>query len=351
MTDPTEALFAKTPMGADLAEGLKTLSLDQKVTFTRYNRIVLPLDGYVFWINSNILSKPAMYNLQRFNATRANQPAAIPGVDNTLTAQCSVHVATDIRQEEASTIAVNRVVFTSLQEIQPLNEVSPTTIFIAEFDGIRFAFNSRASFYKQAGLWHYVGNAIYPTMESQIIDDIRGFSRTSLIVSNSLPAWLLLNGYNPPWPVPLPMPAIPLYPSFLVPDNDELPFGAVHISPADTKALQSFPSFDVSLNQDQLAMDRVVLTLWGANNAAATTMMSAIIQYSYDTGNFGLMSMPVIADEKVTQNELGILAQKKTIRFDVSYTQGTMRNVARQLILDCVPTIIFGDDQQIITST
>ena len=37
-------------------------------------------------------------------------------------------------------------------------------------------------------------------------------------------------------------------------------------------------------------------------------------------------------DEKMTQSELGILAQKKTITFEVSYYQTTVNNIARQLI-------------------
>jgi hypothetical protein len=44
------------------------------------------------------------------------------------------------------------------------------------------------------------------------------------------------------------------------------------------------------------------------------------------------MNMPVMQDEKVTQPEMGIIAQKKVITFDVSYFQTTVNNVARQLI-------------------
>jgi len=42
--------------------------------------------------------------------------------------------------------------------------------------------------------------------------------------------------------------------------------------------------------------------------------------------------MPVMQDEKMTQSELGIMAQKKVITFEVSYYQTTVNDIARQLI-------------------
>jgi hypothetical protein len=44
------------------------------------------------------------------------------------------------------------------------------------------------------------------------------------------------------------------------------------------------------------------------------------------------MTSGAIRDEKRTQPELGILAMKKTIEFDVSYYQARANNVARQLL-------------------
>ena len=55
-------------------------------------------------------------------------------------------------------------------------------------------------------------------------------------------------------------------------------------------------------------------------------------QYSLNTDNIGMLNMPVIQDEKVTQPEFGVIAMKKTITFEVSYYQQNIRNVARQLI-------------------
>jgi hypothetical protein len=44
------------------------------------------------------------------------------------------------------------------------------------------------------------------------------------------------------------------------------------------------------------------------------------------------MNMPVIQDEKVTQPEFGIIAQKKSITFEISYYQSTVNNIARKAI-------------------
>jgi hypothetical protein len=46
----------------------------------------------------------------------------------------------------------------------------------------------------------------------------------------------------------------------------------------------------------------------------------------------GVMNIPVVQDERVTQNELNIIAMRKTIKFKVNYYQQRMRNVARKLM-------------------
>ncbi len=52
----------RTPMGADLAAGLDALSYDQVVAFEPYLRLVLPYDGYVFWVKVSSLSEGAILN-------------------------------------------------------------------------------------------------------------------------------------------------------------------------------------------------------------------------------------------------------------------------------------------------
>ena len=38
-----------------------------------------------------------------------------------------------------------------------------------------------------------------------------------------------------------------------------------------------------------------------------------LFQYSLDTDNIGIMNMPIIKDEKRTQKEIGVIAQKKSM--------------------------------------
>ena len=44
------------------------------------------------------------------------------------------------------------------------------------------------------------------------------------------------------------------------------------------------------------------------------------------------MNMPIVRDEKDTQTDFAILAQRKVIDFDVSYYQARMQQVAQELI-------------------
>ncbi|ECP0802337.1 hypothetical protein FYO77_25455, partial [Salmonella enterica] len=47
---------AKTELNAALTQGLDDISRFQVVTFTKYIRKVLPLDGFVFWVKASVLS-------------------------------------------------------------------------------------------------------------------------------------------------------------------------------------------------------------------------------------------------------------------------------------------------------
>ncbi len=321
MSTVAESASARTPLGADLKAGVDAISYDQKITFTKYVQKVLPLDGYVFWVRGDLLSPPQA---------------------NVVEVMGSFHYATDQKQDEAETYSVNRVVFTSEGEIDFFNEVNPTTLYIGTFEGVDFAFSSRGSFYRQAELWHYRGNAIYSDMRSQIITTSGQLAALGpLIVSNSLPVWLSLNTFTPTWPFypDLPLP-FTLYPSFLAPQNIVPPWGTIHIGHEDTNPIVSAPFFQPTLSQEQFSYDHVLITLWGATNAVAQNFIATVNQFSYDTGLIGIMNRPIIRDEKRTQNELGVIAQKKVIEYDVSYIQGNIVNFTRKLIVTTVPTYI-----------
>jgi hypothetical protein len=330
-----EAVGAKTPLASDLALGVESLSREQEITFTRYVRLVLPLDGFVFWVRADMVSGSALYNVGRFNLAGFNQSPTTKVAAPTLVALGSLHYATDVRQEEPETYAASRVVFTSEVAINDLSAIAPGTLWIGEFEGKQFAFSSRSSFYRQADLFHYVGFAVYPDMATQVINDRAGFDSRNVIVSNSLPAWLALNNYFPFYGFG--NPRLPLFPSFLVPENLEPPFAAVHVFPESTRALGRAPLLDATLSHSQLCAERVRITLWGTRNYNALDFLDCVNQYSLDTGIFGLTNSPVPQDEKRTQSELATIAMKKSITFEITYLQSRVNAVARQYIEQVIP--------------
>lgn len=342
MVSASEGAAAKHGIASALAGGVETLSENDGVVFTKYVRMVLPLDGYVFWVKADLLSTSALLGSSLLNTTTLNKPQKVETSAATVRVKGSLHYATAQDQNEAETEGRNTVIFTAESPIQEFNDVQSNVLWIGTYAGdregddgpITFAFSQRGRYYKAADLFHYSGIAVLPVFKNQLIDSLTALSAKQLIVSNSLPVWLSLNGYVPPYPG-FANP-ITLYPSFLIPDNLPPPYGAVHIEPSATEALLSAPYFDGSLSQYQLAHDKVRVTLYGLSNAIALTFLAAVEQHSYDYNAIGLMNMPIVKDEKRVQTELNVIAQKKTIDFDVSYNQATVRDLARQYIRQCI---------------
>jgi hypothetical protein len=339
VTDADEIFGARTPPAADLVQGLELVSLNQEITFRLYGRVVLPIDGWVFWVRADLL---ALSSFQQSGLVTASQLSGDEMEGTALCAKGSLHYTADVRQEEQETYAANRVVFTTTEEINGLNDIAPGTLWIGEHDGLRFAFSSLSMRYRQAGLFHYQGFAVYPDMLPQVIDDVSVAPFSSAqIVSNSLPFWMALPGYKPPYAFWGPVPT--LFPSFLVPDNEPPPYAVVHIAPEGTRGLASAPTIDRKTStHTQLCVDQVRVTLWGCRNDQALDFVDAVNQYSLDTGAIGIMNIPVARDEKRTQAELGTLAMKKVIDFECSYLQHRMNDIATQQIQKCIPTIILG---------
>ena len=319
MASAVEAATAKPQLGSGLAQGVETLSNNEQVTFILYVKLVLPLDGYVFWVNASLLTDSALFNASQYNKLLYNNyPEGVP--PRQLIASGSFHFSSDVQMLEDRQSVFNHTIFTSLVEIADFNLINPQFQYIATYQGMRFAFNTRANFYKQADLYHYRGDALYSVMNTQVIDTMTGFDTQSVIVSNSLPIWLSLNQF------------FPMYPSYLVDQNIVPAYAAVDINPSLTTALQDFPLLDPNSNPFQLVKDTVKITMYGIRNHEALNFVQYILDYSRNTDNIGLMNMPVMQDEKMTQSELGIMAQKKTITFEVSYYQSTVNDIARQLI-------------------
>ncbi len=270
-------------------------------------------------------------------------------------AQGALHYETASNQTDDANFTRNRVVFTALEPIQNFNATGPDMLYIGRFDAptpaasnapastteIRFAFSGRGSYFEQMNLWHYYGDAVYSTMASQVIEDPRTININQLILSNSMPFWLNFNHYNPPWPVPVPRPLVPMFPAMLTEDNRASPYFSVNVE--STEGVQSAPRLTQQTDHYQTAKDTVKLTLYGANNSVAMDFIDSFLQYSYDTELFGVMNIPMFRDEREGQNELNTLAKKKVANFEISYSQASVRNVARQLILSCIPTVTGSD--------
>ncbi len=334
----TESAGARHQMAAALAAGVGVISENQEIVFTRYRRLVLPVDGFVFWVRANLLVPSAAPNSPLGNQVAANQQPVDPGHPLTVTVRGSLHYMTASSQNEDDSSNTNQVVFTALAEVEDLNNIDPEDTWIGAWQGVRFAFSRREMYYEQAKIQHYVGTAIYSAMETQIIDTAAGWSNLQ-VVSNSLPVWLALR--EPVAPV-VGLAGIPyqVFPSFLVAQNIVPPYVAVHIYPEATEALQMAPRFDRAGSQWQLVQDRVRITLYGFRNEQALAFVDYVQQFCAFTGVMGISNMPVLKDEKRTQVELGILAQKKTVEFVVNYYQSAMRSLSRQLILSAPVTVI-----------
>lgn len=326
MATISESANALNQGSSDVA-ALQLISLDQSVTFTQYVRYVLPLDGYVFWLRTAAMD--------------------VSG---------SLHVTIAKSQNEDETLAINKVVFSTGTAIQKFNDSNPNTIWVGTFHDIRFAFTRSDAHYQAAGLFHYVGDAVYPALANMLVDTGAQLPMSTLVVSNSLPLWLSLVTYAPVWLQP-PNPLITLYPSFLVPDNLRAPYGVVHVQPDATSALSNSPAIGpvrprgnaalgtingttLDSSHNQMASDRVKVTLYGATNQMALDFQDLVNQYSYDMDAMGIMNTPIMVDEKRTQPELGVIAMKKTIVYDVSYYQSRANAAARQLIQKAAVTII-----------
>lgn len=319
MATISETSGAKPELAAGLATGVNTLSLNQTVTFTLYVKLVLPLDGYVFWVNATLLTDTAIYNAAQYNRLEYDN-YDVPLPSRIIEVQGSLHQSIETQMLEDRNVAVNRMIFTALHTVEDMNMVNPQMMYVANEFGKKFAFTNQNDFYRQADLYHYVGNAIYPVMETQLIDSMTGFDTDSVIVSNSLPIWLTLNRY------------FTLYPSYLVPPNLKPPYAAVHIEPSDTMALQVAPRIFPNSSHYQLTKDKVKITIYGERNSTALEFQDYVLDYSLNYDKIGIMNMPIVQDEKMTQTEFGTIAMKKAITFEVSYYQQNIRNVAIQYI-------------------
>ncbi len=302
-------------LAALLGAGIEQLSLDQEVTFQTYSRTVLPIDGYVFWTPTT-----------------------------TFTVQGALHHTMEMLQNEDETLGLAGVLFTTQQRVVEFDDCPINSIYVATLGGFRYAFSRHQGYFGPAQVWHYQGQSVYPAMASQLLDPGTTLDPSRAVVSNSLPLWLSLNGYQSPYVGGFSS-NITLYPSFAVPANLPPPYGAVHIPPESTRALQSVPRIQRTVVNgqtyrfhDQLMADRVRVTLYGLQHNEAMDFFDCVLAYSMNVGGFGLMNTPAVTDGKRSQVELQALAMQKVIDFEISYQQSRSYETAMLLIQQATAT-------------
>ncbi|CAD6037178.1 Uncharacterised protein [Escherichia coli] len=286
-----------------LQSAVETISSGQEIAFRLYVRQVLPLDGFVYWINAEIIDPNELARL---------------GITNPLTTTIrgSLHRQVVTEQSETLSRDVNNIIFTPTGKADDFNVEDPNAIYLGEYEGTQFAFSRMESRYSQAGIYHYRGMAILPTMRSQIIDSKADISDEQ-IISNSTPVWLSLKQFAT------------VYPSFLVPANLKPPYIAADVR--STTPLQIAPVIHDG-QRFQLVQDSVRVTLYGFSNQQALDFVDYVVGKALDDEEFGITNMPIPVDVKSNQVEINALAKKKIIDFEVNYYQSTMRAISQKFI-------------------
>jgi hypothetical protein len=316
MTSATESMgIGNNNMASALSAGLDTLDLKQSVTFMLYVRQVLPIDGFVFWLKADQLVNP---------------PTSIKKLPKKLKVEGSLHHATVNTQSEDENFSTHKIIFTAKDPVNNLGAMAPDTLYMATVDGNRYAFSARSNWYRQADLYHYTGEAVFPSLSDMVVDTFADLDLENKVVSNSIPIWLLFTNAKTASFVN----TFPIYPSYLMPDNLFPPYASVNVEANSTKAIGAGRFYDKDGNRFQLVQDTVEISLFGVRNDEALDWIDAIVQYGLDhADSFGVMNSPVVNDAKRGQVEISALAQKKSITFQVNYYQSRIAAIVQKYIL------------------
>lgn len=327
----TEGVSA-TPLNSALKEGLRSLDRSQEVTFSRYRRYVLPVDGFVFWVKKSLLTNPSgALNSFMIGSVPVNSLQTVTSAGDEFTVQGSLHYSTNNVQESTQVFGKNDVTFTTATDIDDFNDIGESEIFVGTWDNIQWAFSQRGNYYSQAGLYHYTGESINPIMRSQIIDDLAQL-KTVQVVNNSLPIWMGLTKYAP------------VYPAYRGSQNVRPPFMSVEIT--ESLSLQQTPFMDKDGNRDQLCKDNVEVTCYGLDNNSVLDYIRYIVieQALLPSSGFGICNTPISKALNIPQSELNATANAKKIIFEINYYQSRVLDIAQQLMqqafVECLPKSI-----------
>ena len=331
-----ETTQAPLELGAGLQAGTETISYNQTLTFVLYKRLVLPIDGFVFWVKASLVNTSirSLYNMNAFNKTTSNQnsifnPTPLQLSALQFNALGSLHYSQEIVQEETTSFTRQHAVFTSTVEINELGAIAPDEMYITTLpNGAQLAFNDQNSRFYQAGLWHYSGRALFSALNTQIVDSLDDLNMDQ-IVSNSLPFWLAMSTAS-----------LPIFPSFLSPKNFVPPFITVDIQ--NTQGFGNSPLYLQDSSQSQLVAEDVTFVCWGLNNNDVLDFQTLILNGSYED-YYGIGSVMVPIDNKYEQSEFTIIAQKKTMILRTNYYQVRSRDIAMQTIKSAMIDLTVAD--------
>lgn len=301
---------APSGMSADLRAGIQQLSADEQFTFTLYQRLILPADGFVFYAPASTVTPPV-----------TPPPAGLVFSTNG-----SLHVTQTVQQERDTNYTRQDVVFTTKTQAIDFAAMSPSQLYVLTLpNGAMAAFSAQRGRYDQAGIWHYSGKALFPFEASQFVATPDAISLGGTVVSNSMPFWLAMSTDD-----------LPVYPDFLSPANLTPPFVSVEIR--GTQGIGASPYLGKTLEQSQLVSETARFTFYGVRNDGVLDFQMALLENSF-VGDYGVMNTPVPVDESRTQAEFGIKAQLKTMDLELNYYQARARDVARKLITSAFITI------------
>lgn len=301
------------PSPDDTTNTTATPPASQTIRFTRYQRTVLPVDGFVFWV-----------------ATGETQDVS-----------GTIQITTDSELTEGQAYSQSTIVLTTETESHPFHDLSPDTIWTGSFQGIRFAISSRSSQYDQAGMVHYQGSSLSPAFQNQFIDDPAALQKMEPVTSSSLAIFLAIPTLGSaaldwcPWPSD-----VPVFPSFAVPDNQPLPYVTVHNEPAGGQSVSMSMLDPQTSTTYRLMTETVRLRLYGLPHQQAENLLSHILHWALlHDDRLGITNSPHIRDEKQSSAAINALAMSKSIELEVMYSQTAARDMAMQLIRHVAPTL------------
>src|SRR6516165_10801487 len=98
-----ESGIGQTPLSAALKEGLDNIDYEQTITFTPYYRVVLPLDGFVFWVRSGLITPGSTFGTFPYNAVGIGSGETFNPASE-FSAPGSLHYATTNVQDPAESM-------------------------------------------------------------------------------------------------------------------------------------------------------------------------------------------------------------------------------------------------------